>query len=125
MNLRQSVRTAAAQTKTFKGIECIKGGTVVLEVVEVDAVQGSEAAFEQAYREAAQLLKRAKGFVSMQLVRGIEVPNRYRVLVQWQNLESHTRGFRESPDYEAVIALTRPHAASRALVQHYELVVKE
>jgi heme-degrading monooxygenase HmoA len=98
---------------------------VVLEVIEVDAVEGSEAAFEAGYREAAHLVKRAKGFVSMQLVRGIEVPNRYRVLIRWLTLDSHTREFRESADYEALVKLTRPHAAGRAVVQHYEFVVDE
>jgi heme-degrading monooxygenase HmoA len=97
---------------------------VILEVVEVDAVQGAEAAFEDAYRAASSLLQRAEGFISMQLIRGIEVPNRYRVLIQWQNLESHTREFRESQDYQAFVELTRPHAVSRAVVQHYELVMQ-
>jgi heme-degrading monooxygenase HmoA len=98
---------------------------MVLEIVEVDAVPGAEAAFEEAYRTAADLLHRAKGFMSMQLLRGIEEPNRYRVLVQWQTLESHTRDFRESPDYQVLVGLTRAHAASRAVVQHYELVVRD
>ena len=110
MNLKVSIRTRPVP--------------VVLEIVEVDAVVGSERAFEEAYLEAAHLLKRATGFVSMQLVRGIEVPNRYRVLIHWRTLESHTREFRESPDYQALVELTRPHAASRAVVQHYELVVQ-
>lgn len=98
---------------------------MILEVVEVDAVPGSEAAFEDAYREAAVFLKRAKGFVSMRLMRGIETPHRFRVLIKWQSLESHTRDFRESPDYAALMELIRPHAASRAVVQHYTLVMEE
>jgi heme-degrading monooxygenase HmoA len=97
----------------------------VLEVIEVDAAEGSEVAFEAGYREAAHLVKRAKGFVSMQLVRGIEVPNRYRVRIRWLTLDSHTRELRESADHEALVKLTRPHAAGRAVVQHDEFVVDE
>ena len=40
------------------------------------------------------------GFESLQLLRCLERPNRYLLLVEWARLEDHTLGFRGSSEYE-------------------------
>ena len=35
----------------------------------------------------------------MTLQRSHEMPQRYRLFVQWETLENHTKDFRESPDF--------------------------
>ena len=42
---------------------------------------------------------RAKGCKFMTLQRSHEMPQRYRLFVQWETVENHTKDFRESPDF--------------------------
>jgi heme-degrading monooxygenase HmoA len=95
---------------------------MVLELVEIECTPGSEDTFEAAYRAAVPLLQRAKGFVSMQIVRGIELPNQFRVLVYWETLESHTREFRESEDHHTFIKMLENDAEfSRLSLRHWDV----
>ena len=95
---------------------------MIYELVEAEVKPGSEEAFQTAYGEATKLLLRAKGCRSVRMMRGIERPNFFRILVQWETIEDHTQGFRGSPAHQQLIAQTRQHYANPALVQHYTLV---
>jgi heme-degrading monooxygenase HmoA len=61
---------------------------------------GDEAAFEAAFAEARPIIESMKGFRSLRLLKGIESPSHYLLLVEWDSVEDHTVGFRESPEYE-------------------------
>lgn len=95
---------------------------MVYELGEMTIRPGSEAAFEAAYAEALTLLRRAKGFRSAQVMRGLEHPDHYRVLIAWETLENHTDDFRGSPDHARLIELVRPHYAEPARILHYTVV---
>ena len=95
---------------------------MIYELVEAEVKPGSEEAFEAAYAQATALLLRAKGCRSVRMMRGVERPNVFRILVQWEALENHTEGFRGSPAHQQLISLTRHHYAQPALVQHYTIV---
>jgi heme-degrading monooxygenase HmoA len=72
---------------------------MILEVavLNVRAEQGAE--FEAAFSNAQRIIASAKGYISHELHRCLEVENQYLLLVRWQTLEDHTEGFRKSPDY--------------------------
>ena len=72
---------------------------MVLERAQFRIVPGREDEFEQAFSQAGLLLARSKGFVSATLSRGVESPSTYLLLVEWETLEDHTVGFRESPAF--------------------------
>ena len=93
------------------------------ELVEAEIKPGAEAAFEAAYAQATTLLQRTAGCRSVMMLRGIERPNHFRILIQWETLEHHTAGFRGSPDHQQLISLTRPHYLHPSLVQHYTVVI--
>jgi heme-degrading monooxygenase HmoA len=61
---------------------------------------GEEAEFETAFAEARPIIESMKGFRSLTLLRGIESPSHYLLLVDWDSVEDHVIGFRESPRYE-------------------------
>ena len=69
------------------------------------------------------LLYFASGYISHQLQRCIEVPNRYILLVNWESLEAHTVGFRGSPDYQNWKRLLHRFYDPFPTVEHYELVL--
>ena len=63
-----------------------------------------------------------KGYVSHQLQKCVEKPNRYIVLVNWQTLEDHTHGFRGSDAYQEWRRLLHHRYDPIPEVEHYEVV---
>ena len=83
---------------------------------------GREAAFEEAYEKARQVIARAPGFQSVRLSRGIEHPSTYLLLVAWDTLEAHMDGFRESPLFLEWRGHIGSYFAEAPVVQHFEPV---
>ena len=73
---------------------------MILEIAQIDVKPGMEAEFETGVKKAAPIFKRAKGCKFMTLQRSHEMPQRYRLFVQWETLENHTKDFRESADFQ-------------------------
>ena len=67
---------------------------IFLEIAQIDVKPGMEVRFEAAVNKAAPIFKRAKGCKFMTLQRSHEMPQRYRLFVQWETLENHTKDFR-------------------------------
>jgi len=76
--------------------------------------------FEQAFGQARMLIERAKGCRKASMHRGIENPDSFILLVEWDTLEDHMVGFRESQDFVEWRALLGPHFASAPAVEHYK-----
>ncbi len=72
---------------------------MVLERAQFPITPGREEEFEQAFEQAKLVLARSQGFVSATLLRGVESPSTYLLLVDWETLEDHTEGFRNSPAF--------------------------
>lgn len=73
---------------------------MILEVATLEVIVGEEIQFEAAFAKAQKIISSMKGYVSHQLQKSIENPNRYVLLVNWETLEDHTIGFREWPEYQ-------------------------
>ena len=73
---------------------------MILELAILDVRNGLTEAFEGAFREAEAIIASMPGYRSHELQRCIESPSRYLLLVRWDTLESHTVGFRQSPEYQ-------------------------
>ena len=95
---------------------------MILEVAPLDVIAGRELDFESAFAEARQIIAGSPGFVSLQLQRCMERPNRYLLLVEWQTLDDHTVAFRGSPDYQRWKALLHHFYDPFPTVEHYESV---
>jgi len=73
---------------------------MILEIAQIAVKAGMEAEFEAGVAEAVPLFRRARGCLSVALVRSVEFPGRYRLLVEWETLENHTVDFRGSDDFQ-------------------------
>jgi len=93
---------------------------MVLELAILDVIRGREADFEQAFLEARGIIASMPGFVSLELQKCIEQPNRYVLLVQWTKLEDHTIGFRQSSKYQRWKALLHHFYDPFPTVEHYQ-----
>ena len=91
---------------------------MVLEHAVITIRPGSADQFEQAMQSAQKVIRASPGFISLQLHRGVESPHRYVLLVQWETLEDHTIGFRESPSFTRWRAFIGPFFESPPVVDH-------
>jgi heme-degrading monooxygenase HmoA len=93
---------------------------VILEAAILDVKRGEEAAFETAMAKARPLIAATPGFQNMSVRRCIETPNRYLLLVEWDSVEAHTIGFRQSERYAQWRALLHHFYDPFPAVEHYE-----
>jgi heme-degrading monooxygenase HmoA len=93
-----------------------------LELAVLDIAAGKEADFEAAFQVASAIISASPGYISHQLQRCIETPNRYLLLVNWSTLEAHTVGFRGSPQYQQWKSLLHHFYSPFPSVEHYALV---
>ena len=95
---------------------------MILEVAILDVRPGVEADFEAAFGLAQIIISSMPGYISHELQHCLEKTNRYILLVNWETLEHHTVGFRESPQYQEWRSLLHHFYDPFPVVQHYELV---
>jgi heme-degrading monooxygenase HmoA len=98
---------------------------MVLEIADITVVPGREDAFAQAYREGVTHLRDSPGFRSARMTRGIESPSRFVLLVEWEDLEAHTVGFRESERFTRWRAVIGPFFDGAPRVEHFTDVPAE
>ena len=72
---------------------------MITEIAEILVKPGTDQQFEAGVAAAAPLFQRARGCRSMRLERGIEQPDSYRLVVEWETLEDHEVHFRGSDDF--------------------------
>ncbi|MCP3802474.1 antibiotic biosynthesis monooxygenase [Allokutzneria sp. A3M-2-11 16] len=72
---------------------------MILEVAEILVQPGEEEEFEAAYRVAVAHLLGSPGCRSARLTRGVENPSRFVLFVEWDSVQAHTEGFRNSPAF--------------------------
>lgn len=96
---------------------------MIHEIAIITIKPETSAEFEAAVAKAAELFKRAKGCLGMELQKGIESPDVYRLWIRWNALEDHTVGFRESADFQQWRSLVGHCFASPPQVEHTRTVV--
>ena len=97
---------------------------MILEIAQIDIKPGMEKDFEAGVKAAGPIFKRAKGCKFMTLQRSHEQPSRYRLFVQWETLENHTKDFRESADFQEWRKLVGHCFAGPPQVEHVTEVMR-
>jgi heme-degrading monooxygenase HmoA len=95
---------------------------MILEVAMLSLKTGTAAEYEAAFAQAAPIIASMPGYVSHELQRCLEAPDRYVLLVRWQTLEDHTVGFRGSEAYQEWRRLLHHFYDPFPTVEHFELV---
>ena len=97
---------------------------MILEVAMLDVKPGETAEFEAAFDKAQNIISSMTGYISHQLQKCLENPNRYILLVNWQTLEDHTNGFRESDEYQEWRAMLHHFYDPFPTVEHYGMDIE-
>ncbi|MDH5232134.1 MAG: antibiotic biosynthesis monooxygenase [Gammaproteobacteria bacterium] len=98
---------------------------MILEVAILDVIPGEAMEFELAFDKAQSIISSMKGYHAHQLQKCIEKPNRYILLVEWQRLEDHTIGFRQSTEYQQWRQLLHHFYDPFPDVEHYTHVFSQ
>jgi len=67
--------------------------------------QGRGARSKARFAQAQRIISASPGYLSHELRRCLENPDRYLLLVHWRALEDHTEGFRKSAALSGVATL--------------------
>jgi heme-degrading monooxygenase HmoA len=92
---------------------------MVVEHAEFAITAGEEAAFEEAFTRGHKVIARAPGYLWGRLVRQIENPGTYLLLIGWESLEAHTVDFRGSELFAEWRGIVGPYFASAPVVTHF------
>jgi heme-degrading monooxygenase HmoA len=97
---------------------------MVFEMAQLTIKPGTESAFEHGVTLAAPLFQRAKGCKGMQLLKSVEQPSHYTLMVTWETLEDHTVHFRESADFQEWRRLVGEYFVSAPQVEHVQVAFR-
>jgi heme-degrading monooxygenase HmoA len=95
---------------------------MILEAVILNVRAGLSEQFEQAFRQATPIIAAMPGYLRHNLHRCLETPCRYLLLVEWNTLEDHTVGFRQSEQYQRWRKLLHHFYDPLPLVEHFERI---
>lgn len=97
---------------------------MILEIADFRILPGQQAAFETALQLGiAEALSQSPGFIRASVQRGLESPERYVLLVEWQTLEDHMQGFRNGPLFAVWRAHIGSFFASPPSMEHFTAVL--
>lgn len=96
---------------------------MILEAAILNVIPGKETRFVQDFAIAGQYISAIKGYIKHSLNKCIEQPGKYILLVEWDTLEDHIVGFRQSAEYLEWKKLLHHYYDPFPVVEHYERVV--
>ncbi len=96
---------------------------MVTEIADFRVVADRQDEFADAVREGLTFAAETPGFRTATLTRSIETPTRFVLLIEWDTVEAHTVGFRESENFGKWRALVGPFFDGAPNVEHVESLV--
>ena len=95
---------------------------MILEHALLPVIPGREDAFELAFLEARLIISSMTGCKKVTLSRSMESPSSYLLLVEWERLDDHTIGFRESEKYQEWRRLLHHFYEPFPVVEHFQQI---
>ena len=93
---------------------------MILEVAILKIKPNQNQAFENTFKQASPIIASMKGYLNHSLKKCIEKPNQYLLLVNWETIEDHEIGFRQSSEYQEWKRLLHHFYDPFPVVEHYQ-----
>jgi heme-degrading monooxygenase HmoA len=98
---------------------------MILEIADIRIQAGRNAEFDSAIQRGLEtVVSKASGYRAHRVVKGIESPDRYVLMIWWETLEDHTVGFRGGPLFADWRAIVGPFFATPPSVEHFSLLAQ-
>ena len=95
---------------------------MVLEIVQLLVKDGQGLEFEKAMDSAKPLVTNSKGAIALRLQQCVEDRSKYFVLIEWETIEDHLEGFRNSDAFTKWREILSPYFAQPPHVEHFNEV---
>ena len=95
---------------------------MILEAVMLNVIKGIEQSFETDFKMASRYISAINGCVNHSLSKCLEVENKYLLMVNWETIEAHTIGFRQSQEYLEWKKILHGYYEPFPTVEHFETV---
>ena len=96
--------------------------SMILEVAILHVKKNQEIEFERDFVFAGKYISSTTGYIRHSLQKCVEQSNKYLLLVEWNKLEDHTVGFRESDAYKDWKRLLHHYYDPFPIVEHFEMI---
>jgi quinol monooxygenase YgiN len=93
---------------------------MIVEYIRYNIPEPRRADFERAYAEASEVLDGSEHCLRYEVSRGVEEPANFVVRIEWDSIEGHEQGFRESPGFRTFFQSVRPFFGDIEEMRHYE-----
>jgi len=98
---------------------------MILEIADITIQAGKNTEFDVAIEKGVrEVISGAVGFKNFKIQKGIENPQRYLLMIEWETLDNHMVDFRNSPAYAKWREIVGPFFASPPVVQHFQLLTQ-
>jgi heme-degrading monooxygenase HmoA len=91
----------------------------VLEVADIRVQAGTAEQFAAAFTEVRGVLAGTPGCRSVRMTHGIESPERFVLLVEWESVEAHEQNFRATDRFNTWRGAIGPFFATPPVVEHF------
>lgn len=93
---------------------------MILEVAILNIKKGKSLTFESAFKKAEAIISSMSGYIYHELKKCVEHEDKYILLVNWQTIEDHEIGFRQSTEYQEWKNLLHHFYEPFPIVEHYK-----
>ena len=93
---------------------------MIIEYIRYGIPAERDQEFRQAYTLAAAALSESDHCQSYELSQCVEDRTQYVLRIEWDTLEGHMKGFRESKDFKPFFEAVGPFVKSIQEMRHYE-----
>lgn len=95
---------------------------MILEKASLYVSEEKQIKFERDFKIASKIISSMQGYIHHKLGKCIENKEKYILLVEWETLEDHEIGFRESNEYQNWKQLLHHYYEPFPVVEHYREV---
>ena len=94
---------------------------MVVEYIRYRVPAARRREFEDAYAQAQAQLHDSPHCLAYEVSHGIEEPDNYVVRIEWDSVEGHEQGFRQSAGFGPFFTAVKPFFEQIEEMRHYEL----
>ena len=95
---------------------------MITEIAILNIKKDQAALFETAFDKAQAIISLMNGYIEHEILKCLEETDKYLLIVRWQTLEDHTKGFRKSDQYNEWKKLLHHFYNPFPNVEHYEKI---
>lgn len=97
---------------------------MIMELAILQVKEGEENNFERDFNIAGQYISSIEGYKGHTLKKCLEHKNKYVLLVDWETLEAHEVGFRQSGVYQKWKKMLHHYYSPFPEVEHYQTILE-